>query len=168
LIFRTKVMRIGIRLMSAVAASLVSGGCGAPADDLPREPVWGNVTIEGKPLAAGMIQFVAEGGNQAPQIGAMIEDGSYRLARLAGPVPGRYKILITASAGGDAPAPTDGPGGEEPPLTDLIPAQYNTASELTREIEPGKDNHFDFDLKSQPPQALKSPTKSPKKTRPRR
>jgi hypothetical protein len=121
-------------------------GCSEPADELPREPVSGTITFEGKPLAKGMIQFIPAAGRGETQAGAPIENGSYSIPQPEGPVPGRYTVVITASEAGAA-APAGPPGREVPSPKELIPAKYNTRSTLTAEVKKGEKNRRDFDLK---------------------
>jgi hypothetical protein len=136
--------RQGVRL--ALLAVLVWGGCSEPADELPREPVSGTVTFEGKPLEKGMIQFIPAVGRGETQAGAPIENGSYAIPQQDGPVPGKYMVVITASAGSTA-APPGAPGKEVPIPKELIPAKYNTKSRLTAEVQKGEKKRWDFDLK---------------------
>src|SRR5262249_32721442 len=76
--------------------ALVRAGCGGAPDDLPRQPVYGRVRLNGEPLAQGTIQFQPDGGPRAAAIsgGALIQDGSYSIPRDQGLVPGHYKVSI--------------------------------------------------------------------------
>ena len=136
--------RQGFRL--ALVALLVWPGCSEPADDLPREPVSGTVTFEGKPLEKGMIQFLPAVGRGETQAGGPIENGSYAIPQHEGPVPGKYTVVITASAGSTA-APPGAPGKEVAIPKELIPTKYNTKSILRAEVKKGERKPWDFDLK---------------------
>jgi hypothetical protein len=138
-------MRNGCGVRAAFLALLVWTGCGGPIDDLPRESVWGKVSFDGKPLATGAIQFLPDSGPGETQAGAMIRSGSYDIPRQEGPVPGTYRVVITSAVGAAALAGL--PGRELPPPKELIPAKYNTKSDLTAEVKKGGESHFDFDLK---------------------
>jgi hypothetical protein len=127
-------------------ALVVWGGCADSADDLPREAVSGTVTLDGQPLEKGMIQFIPAVGRGETQAGAPIERGSYSIPKREGPVPGRYMVVITASAGGDA-APGSAPGKAVAVPKELIPAEYNTKSTLSFEVKKGEENRGEFQLK---------------------
>jgi hypothetical protein len=124
---------------------VVSGGCNEPTDELPREAISGTVTLDGRPLEKGMIQFVPAAGRGETQAGAPIDRGSYFIPRPEGPVPGRYTVLITASDG-DGTAPAGAPGKQVPVPKELIPAKYNTKSTLTFDVKKGEKNVGDFQL----------------------
>jgi hypothetical protein len=132
--------------------ALVMMGCGAAEDTLPREPIWGRVTLDGSPLKAGMISFDPDGPVQgtavAASAGAVITDGQYSIERAKGLTPGKYRAAILSEGGA---APTDeasGPITSRPPSKDPIPARYNSASTLRVEVVRGGPKPFDFDLKS--------------------
>jgi hypothetical protein len=93
-----------------------------------------------------MVQFLPASPGAGIEAGAVIRDGSYSIPREGGPVPGRYKVVINASSGGAAP-PSGAPGAALPVPKELIPAKYNTKSELSAEVKKGGDNRFDFPLK---------------------
>ena len=64
---------------SFLLATLVLGGCSGETDDLPRQTVYGQVTLNGQPLSSGTIQFQPGSGPRAVSMsgGAHIQDGSY-------------------------------------------------------------------------------------------
>jgi hypothetical protein len=138
-------MRSACGVRPALLVLLVWTGCDGPTDDLPREPVWGSVRFEGKPVETGVIQFHPSSGPGQTQAGAVIRGGSYSIPRQEGPVPGSYRVVISSAVG--AAAPAGPPGRELPPPKESIPARYNTKSGLTAEVKKGGDNQFDFDLK---------------------
>jgi hypothetical protein len=138
--------RCGLRPALLVLALSAWPGCGGETDGLPREPVWGSVTFEGKPVASGMIQFLPASPDTTVQAGAAIRDGAYSIPREGGPVPGTYKVVINAPSG-DAALPSGAPGQALPVPKELIPAKYNAKSELAAVVKKGETNRFDFDLK---------------------
>jgi hypothetical protein len=133
-------------LRSAFLAFLFGTGCGEPSDNFPRELVLGKVTFDGRPLEAGMILFLPTAAEGKTQASGLIRDGKYDIPRREGPVPGTYRVVITASAGNAAP-PAGAPGKELPMPKELIPARYNTKSDLKVEVKKGGENQFNFDLK---------------------
>jgi len=134
-------------------AILVScAGCGAAGDGLPRQPIWGTVTLDGQPLAKGVITFTPTAG-QPTQSGGIITGGKFSVPRGQGPVPGKYSVSIS-SASAEAQLPpeevkTGMPGYVSPNRTrDPIPSKYNANTTLTAEVKEGGDNSFQFDLKT--------------------
>ncbi|QEH33145.1 hypothetical protein OJF2_16420 [Aquisphaera giovannonii] len=143
---RSRETWIGIFTVCALA---LGAGCSGPEDDLPREPVSGTVSLDGKPLPGGTITFTPAGGG-ASAGGATIKDGSFSIGREGGLVPGNYAVAIYAS---------DRPEGQERPkqagglkefkvAKELIPAKYNAKSELKAEIKKGGGNALQFALDS--------------------
>ena len=126
--------------------------CNAPVEDaLPREAISGTVTLDGQPLPKGTIQFRPASQAEATASGGMIDEGRFALPRGEGLVLGKYRVQIDSREDTGAPLA----GGELPgaPVVSkkkpaaLIPARYNTKSELTAEVKSGGPNDFPFDLK---------------------
>jgi len=126
-------------------------GCSAPVEDnLPREAISGTVTLDGQPLPKGTIQFRPASQEATAAVG-MIDDGRFAIPRSEGLVPGKYKVQIASREDSGGPLA----GGELPGAPDvskkkpaaLIPARYNTKTELTAEVKSGGPNDFPFDLK---------------------
>lgn len=137
------------RLCALAASSILAtlaAGCGGGGDGLPRQAVSGNVTLDGEPLKAGMIQFLPgdPSAKDATTGGAPIRDGAFSISSDVGLVPGRYKVSISS--------PSSEPGGDGAPGSaaslprEGLPAKYNTASTLTAEVEDGGGNAFEFPL----------------------
>jgi hypothetical protein len=142
-------MRVG-GLRGALAALVLgtaAAGCGG-GDGLPRQAVSGSVTLDGKPLAGGSIQFQpGPGSSAAVSGGAVIADGRFAIAREQGLVPGSYKVMIFSHGGAEA-AP-EAPGPQTGPPPERIPARYNASTTLTADVAQDKPNEFQFELKSQ-------------------
>ncbi len=137
------------RSSSVLLATLaLLSGCGGGDDELPREPVSGMVTLDGKPLAAGRIAFQPPPGAEGMPAGAAIEDGAYSIPRDEGPTPGTYVVRITSLSEVVEEDPNAMPG--EPPRVakEPIPPKYNVKTSLNASITPEGPNSFDFDLKS--------------------
>jgi hypothetical protein len=134
------------------AAVVAIAGCGRSATD--RRDVSGEVTLDGKPVDGGNIQIDPLDANQTSATGALIRAGSYSIPHQTGLVPGKYRVRIywadrTVKADIIPGAPgSAGPPGpmSVAPLKELIPAKYNTESELTIEIVSNGPNKFDFAL----------------------
>lgn len=142
------------RCLCSIALALVLAclsGCGS-SDDLPREAVSGKVTLDGKPLASGSIQFLPVGGgdpnNPAISGGATIKDGAYSIPRESGLTPNKYTVAITSAQGGADAAAGGAPGPAQKPAKETIPEKYNKDSTLDAAVKPGGENTFNFDLTS--------------------
>jgi len=114
-------------------------GCG---DGSGGVSVSGKVTLDGKPLPAGLIIFVD---NAGAVVSTNVTNGEYKAFVPKGP----HKVQITADppAGGAGPLKLDegGPSGTAS-AGQAIPAKYNTNTELQVTIESGKP--YDFALTS--------------------
>jgi hypothetical protein len=141
-------------------------------DDLPRQAVSGQVTLDGAPLKEGTISFRPTADLPTPAM-VTIHQGSYSIPPAQGLVPGTYEVAIVGSespalaekALDDPPGPatrkqteaTDSmqrtkkfgrPAGKGETSGSSIPARYNTATTLTAEVKKGAPNSFDFALTS--------------------
>jgi hypothetical protein len=129
-------MRTYIALLFALLISLVAVGCG---DDGFTE-VSGSVTLDGAPLPEGEILFIAPDNSSSPSAGK-ITDGRFT-ARAS---YGAKKVQINA---------TRDTGRKEmdgwPIRESIIPAQYNTKTGLTAEVQRQGRNVFAYDLKTRP------------------
>ena len=127
----------------AVGAAVVAvpGGCKRPAPAGPAT-VRGAVAFQGKPLTSGLVIFSPDpdrGGSGKPARGELGPDGRFRLT-LAGSetIPaGWYRVAILAVPAGGSTSPSDGPA---------FPPQLARPdlSGIVREVQPGRDNEFEF------------------------
>jgi len=131
-----------------VAGFLVLAGCQGPSDTLPREAISGTVTLDGKPLPAGRIEFQPSGQAETTAASGGITDGSYRIRQDEGPVPGTYKVSVTSAVTTAKPPPGAMPGDTPPPPKEPIPAKFNAQTKLTAEVKKGGPNTFNFELTS--------------------
>ena len=102
--------------------------------------VEGTVTLDGAPLADGMINFGPMAGASGPATGAKITDGKYSARASAG------EMVVTIRSQKKETV-QDPDHGDMVQMTELVPEKYNQQSELKATIQPGK-NTFDFDLKT--------------------
>jgi hypothetical protein len=112
--------------------------------------VTGTVTLDNKPLTTGSIAWIPIEGTQGPGGGGGINnDGKYEINR--GLRPGKYRIEIrsTITINRKVRNPTI-PSEFIDEEVSVIPEQYNTKSNLIREIGPGS-NVFNFDLQGAAP-----------------
>ena len=68
-------------------------GCGTESGP-ERFEVSGSVTVDGKPLASGIISMVPEG--EGPATGAEVTDGRFQLTRERGPSRGPHSVRVTS------------------------------------------------------------------------
>ena len=116
-------------------------GCGGESGPSTYSVI-GNVTLDGTPVERGQIAFRDPSG-QVPSAGAEITNGSYSLESQ----PGNMQVEITARREIPGKFEESNPGEKVPLLEQYIPSQFNTDTELTREIK-AEDNEFNFELTS--------------------
>ena len=114
-------------------------GCG----DTPKlGRVAGKVKLDGKLVPNTTVIFAPTNGPSS--YGVTDENGHYELmfSDRAGAVLGQHRVTLeTYSVRVDDE-------GNKVETDELFPAKYNAESELTREVEPGKQT-FDFDVTSE-------------------
>lgn len=128
---------------------LMASGCGS-STDVRLAPVAGKVTLDGKPVQQGYIQFMPNGGQGSPG-GGKIQDGAYAISQQDGLLPGKYSVIITSFSEAEPAAQGRNPDDEyeEAPVTqarELIPEKYNIATTLVVEIKGSGKNEHDFAL----------------------
>jgi hypothetical protein len=134
-----------VLLVSFVSLLATGIGCG-PSD--PREAVSGTVTLDGKPLDQGTIEFVPTA--QGVLSGGVISGGKFDVPADRGLPPGTYTVRIySADPPSGATASPDPGGGGYPMAKDRIPPKYNSESNVTAEVTAGGENHFTFEVTSQ-------------------
>jgi hypothetical protein len=112
-------------------------GCGQEGPELAE--VSGRVTLDGQPLELVDVVFQPSDGTP-PSTGRTDADGRYQLLYkrgMMGARTGEHTVRIDFTSNIVANPPK-------------IPARYNTATELRREVKAGDDNVFDFELTSEP------------------
>ena len=125
-------LRTGLASLCCVVALGCSTG---PA----KHVVSGIVSLDGKPLSAGDIVFMAADNSSSE--GSKIDHGRYRLRAAAG----KYKVLINAAVR----AQLSNPGPEPREVwyhKSIIPIRYNDETTLTATVGQGNDNRCDFAL----------------------
>jgi len=136
------IVLVGLVLLSA---SWI--GCG-PSDS--RQAVSGMVTLDGKPLDQGTIEFVPAG--QGLLSGGVIFSGKFDVPASKGLTPGTYTVRVYSAdpPSGKAAAPDPGAAGAGgyPMVKDRIPPKYNSESTQTVEVTSGGKNRFSFEITS--------------------
>jgi len=140
--------------LSALLLSLP--GCLGPNDQPELGHVTGTITLDGKPLSG--VEVVFQPDNGRPARAATDAEGKYELRYVRdtlGTKIGHNRIEIAPNEEGEDEEPIESTTEDgEPvilqPLTPgkpVVPARYNTKSELEADVQPG-ENTFDFDLVS--------------------
>lgn len=128
-----------LRTLPALALGLafLGGGCGEP----PRAKVHGTVTLDGKPIKDGSIEFFPIDG-KGQTAGVAIRVGRYSVDASVGEmkVSIRAVEVVGRRKAYDTP---DSPMIED--VRETIPARYNTQSELKKTLVAG-DNEVNFEL----------------------
>ena len=116
-----------------------------PVSNLTRVPVAGKVSLDGKPLPAGKIQFEPIGTANAPMAVGEIQDGQYSIEQAGGPSPGKYRVVISSRTPPKIAEGTE-PGGTPRPEPETIPKKYNIQSKLEVDIATDGSTSLDFPL----------------------
>lgn len=134
-----------IRLVVAIACAAAVAGCtGSPYE----ATVTGTVTLDGKPIGPGVVQFVPVGRGHNPATGAIAVDGSYELrtSNAAGLAAGAYDVTVAIYD-----QPKLAPGERAPPGSAPLrtPEKYVSAdtTDLQFEVQAGA-NTIDVPLVS--------------------
>lgn len=121
---------LGLALMSTAI------GC----SNSTREPVSGTVTLDGKPLAYGIIHFSPQG-HAAASSGGMVEDGKFEIPGDKGLQPGSYAVEIQAFKKTGRMV-RDFPSDPERPEQRSV--QINEAGQLKATIDVGNKDALEF------------------------
>lgn len=137
-------------LLPAILSAGLAGR-GGSGDNLPRQPVSGSVTLDGRPLAQGMITFEPVDLASGHPATGTIAEGAFEIGRDAGPTPGNYLVRITAAAPdaqlSAAEAMEQGAvSSREDDFRSPIPSRYNAQTELRAQVSEGGPYEFDFSL----------------------
>ena len=127
-------MKRALRLVIPLAALLLSGGCGGTAPAPGPATVRGKVTLNGQPVASGLVVFTPHperGGRGKSAYAETGPDGSYslQLDKANAIPPGWYRVSLSP-----APAPSGFPAKLARP----------DASGIEREVHAGKEHVFEF------------------------
>ena len=151
------VMSLRFSFLTTTAAFLVAwiSGCGSASDNLPREPVSGGVTIDGKPLKSGIVSFVPTDPNGLTQANVAVIEGKYSVPKEQGLVPGKYDVKVSTADAQEKQESTDisndMPGMPPARAKEAIPPMYNTNTKLSAEVKAGVPNDFQFALTTEAP-----------------
>lgn len=121
-------------------AAIVIAICVGCGDSGPPR-VSGTVTLNGLPVKLGEIQFAPTDG-VGKVASAVITEGAYSVEA----TPGAKRVEIQAfEKVGEKPMDPSMPGSAMAPIMKpLLPEKYNTASELTLEVQGSTEKDFDL------------------------
>ena len=142
-----KLSPVRLAMLGGICLLALNAGCGK-SDPIPRAIVTGSVTFEGEPVVDGEILFVPAAGVNGAPVQLAIKDGRYSSARdevdSRGIVIGSNEVKIYSMklTGRKVKSLL---GEETDEQIQMIPAKYNEATELQREITSGKQE-LNFDL----------------------
>ncbi|MDR1385396.1 MAG: hypothetical protein LBJ67_16345 [Planctomycetaceae bacterium] len=122
-------------------------GCGN-SNPQGRLKIEGNVTLKGKPVSNGSIQFEPSGTQtERTQSGGMITDGKYSVDAAHGLVAGEYKVRITVMEEVPGSRVDDpDPMKAKVEYKDVAPPAFGSASVQKATVTAGQNNKFDFDM----------------------
>ncbi|MGC8641860.1 MAG: hypothetical protein ACP5XB_18495 [Isosphaeraceae bacterium] len=135
----------GVFALGMVAVCLGVGG-----DDPSRISLTGTVTLDGRPLKRGTIQFyMTTSAQQVYQDIGVIEDGNYVIRNSGRLIPGTYEVEIFSDFQIYQPFSLKQRLAEFP-LDDqvVVSPRYNYRSVLQVKVSHGGPSKFDFDLKN--------------------
>ena len=113
-------------------------GCGGSGAEVA--PVSGRVTLDSAPLAGARIKFQPEASGGSPSYGTADSEGGYVLGYKRGQpgaLIGWHSVSIERGGHDDS-------ANKSKPKA--LPARYNTASDLRKEVKAGEDNVIHFEL----------------------
>ena len=137
-------MRWNMQLLIVAVALMFAAGCGGekPIGDIVK----GTVTLDGKPLAEGRINLVPTN-DVGSTVGGAIKNGKFEV-RIQ---PGPKSVQITSEkVTGKQKAYPDDPQSPEFDIKEqILPAKYNTNTELKADVKAGSPTELKFDLESE-------------------
>ncbi len=141
-------MRLGSVALALGLLFILLAGCGG--DGLGRQPISGTVNFDGAPLELGSVKFDPVDATTKTAAGGPIAAGKFSLDSQRGLAAGKYRVTVNAPKPGTGGQVVEGamPGDPVAPPVELIPADWNTNSTQTVEVQGSGKNEFNFDIKS--------------------
>ena len=128
-------------------------GCSGDPELVGRNKVQGQITMDGKPIELGDINFGPAEGATKPGGGARIIDGKFLMEGRGGLHAGQYRVSFTVRERIDPKtgqrAPKDFNGDKlDLEVRDLLPKDFNENNVIMFEVVDKKTNTFDYDIKT--------------------
>jgi hypothetical protein len=130
-----------------LVAGLMLVGCGS-GSQAPKYVIKGNVTLDGKPLESGRIDLTPTD-DKGTTAGGEIKNGKYEVRILFGPKT--VRIISEKIVGKIKMDPNDPQSAEGDVKEQIIPARYNTNTELKVDVQEKSPTIQNFDLVSDQP-----------------
>jgi len=134
-----------IQVAVVIYACAASAGCGNSGG---RLTIAGDVTLDGEPLEKGSISFRPKPGTSSPSAGAAVSNGRFRVDGDKGVLAGEFQVLITATVKTGEQKIDPGTQMMMDEVEQILPARYNTESELQATIKADEKNELSFELRS--------------------
>jgi len=133
-----------LKRTSACLLVAVMAGCGPSGDS--RQAVRGTVTLDGQPLAEGIISFRPAPGTSGNTAGGAIRQGRFELPAERGLPPGEYVVQIQSyERTGRTVDTTDDPLGG-PAAPERVPIRFRQTGQLKATVVADGENVFKFKL----------------------
>ncbi len=128
------------RSLAMMLVICAAWGCGPDKPSYPAAQLEGNVTVDGKPVPQGQIQFMPQETGRLPVTSAAIVDGRY----VAMDVPqGKVRVLLTGTK--ETGKMIKEYSSSRPEVINVIPDKYRAGIALD---VTGDNRNQNFDLKS--------------------
>ena len=132
-----------------LVVAVLTAGCSDSSDG--RVAVSGAVKLKGQPIKDGAIVLFEPLDKQDTAGNATVAGGAYAIPKASGLKPGKYRVRVTAGDGKTAVNPVDpdsppGPGGTNIISKELVPRDWNVASNQEVTVTKDGPNKFDFDI----------------------
>jgi len=141
--------------IGAILPLLLTVGCSGLEGPV-RIKVAGHVTLDGVPLAFGVIRFIPQDDKAGPAASTQIIGGEFQFSREDGPVVASHRVEIEATDFQNFDIDDEAAFADQVQKTGMtplgrnpVPASYNHASTLTAIVTDANDQSFQFDLTSQ-------------------
>jgi len=127
-------------------AVIVVVGCARGPAPPKRGKLEGKVTLNGKPVASGLVRFMALDPS-ALNVVAQVKDGQYSLPAEQGPTKGKYRVEFSVPSATKQRMPNDEvPGTFMEIAPETLPPRYHRDSQITIDYEPDQPRSHDFQL----------------------
>ena len=128
-----------------VATAIFSACSRGPAPP-KRGTLAGKVTLNGKPVASGLVRFMALDPS-AVNVVAQVKDGQYNLPAEQGPTKGKYRVEFSVPSTTKQRVPNDDvPGTFMEIAPETLPPRYHRDSKITIDYDPDQTQSHDFQL----------------------
>jgi len=141
-------------LISGILLPSLLSGCGGGSGGADRRvEISGFVSIDGTPLAGGMVSLVPIEGTEGSTATAAVELGVFSIPSKRGPLPGKYRVEIQ-EVNPQQPDPDDEAAAlryqEDVQAGKIrltkLPAKFNIRSQLVKEIPAESHQDLIFEL----------------------